>query len=418
MYRYASHRQINPTLKLMVSLLLMPMIGVVCCQQEETWSKTFGGSGKDEGKDVQQTIDGGYIVAGWTDAHTSGGTDLWLMKIDKQGNGVWSKTFGKPGLNDGANSVKQTSDGGYIITGWTSSGDNGCGNNCVPLAGPDFVYDSCGKGWLIKTDSLGNLEWDRTFEGSCLNVGTSVQQTNDGGYIIPLDKNEGEKISTQLIKTKPNGITEWEKKFDDSRICEGGSVIQTLDSGYLIVFGSYENTSSGIESRIVRLDPKGNELWQRTIGDAGEHWPHSVWQTKDGGYIIAGDASSPTDLNGGDAWLLKLDSSGNKEWEKTLGGAKLDLAYSVQQTSDRGYILVGSTESYGSGNSDAWLVKTDSNGNIEWDKTFGGTERDWGNSVQQTKDGGYIVTGGTMSYGSVDTDLWLIKTDPKGNTKV
>ena len=158
---------------------------------------------------------------------------------------------------------------------------------------------------------------------------------------------------------------------------------------------------------MIKTDSNGNMVWSKTFGGSDDDWAWAVQQTSDGGYIIAGYTES-YGSGGSDVWLIKTDSNGNMVWSKTFGGSDIDYAESVQQTSDGGYIIAGVTAwSYGSG--DVWLIKTDSNGNIEWSKTFGGSDYDEAYSVQQTSDGGYIIAGDTCSYGSCKSDVWLIK---------
>jgi hypothetical protein len=310
------------------------------------WDKTYGTPSQELASSVDQTTDGGYIIAGFTHAYGAGGT-VSLIKTDSNGNEMWERTFGGEEW-DYIFVVHQTTDGGYIMAGTTMSFGAGDGDL-----------------WLIKTDSSGNEVWSRTFGGANNDRGFDVKQTTDGGYILVGDTSSFGVVSYDL----------W----------------------------------------LIKTDSFGHKTWEKFF--AGTNWDfgRSVWQTTDGGYIIAGDTSyhGPDEYN---IWLIKTDSAGNMMWNKTLGGPLGDQAHDVQQTADGGYIVGGTTYSFGSGDNDFWLIKTNSAGTMMWDKTFGGTAWDELRSVRQTADGGYIMAGTTESYGAGETDVWVIKTDATGNS--
>ena len=276
-------------------------------------------------------------------------------------------------------SVQQTTDGGYIITGFSID------------TTASYIY-------LIKTDGNGIEQWSKTF-GEVESYGWSVQQTTDGGYIIT-----GQTYSigngsydVYLIKTDGSGIEQWSKTFGGTSSDRGSSVQQTTDGGYIV---TGEN-SNGV--CLIKTDGNGIEQWNQTFGG---YKGNSVQQTTDGGYIVTGQ-------NSNDVCLIKTDGNGIEQWSKTFGGTANDKGYSVQQTTDGGYIITGFTESFGNGGRDVYLIKTDGNGIEQWSKTFGGANSDSGNSVQQTTDGGYIITGRFEEI-SEEPDVYLIKTDGNG----
>jgi archaellin len=192
-------------------------------------------------------------------------------------------------------------------------------------------------------------------------------------------------------------VEQWNRTFGGTGVDFANFSFQTSD-GYIFVGVTYSYGAGSSDAWLIKTDSNGNEIWNRTFGGSNWDWTYSVQQTSDGGYILAGQTSS-YGAGSSDAWLIKTDSNGNEVWNRTFGGSNSDWTYSVQQTSDGGYILAGATSSYGN---DAWLIKTDSNGNEVWNKTFGGSNWDWTYFVQQTSDGGYILAGQTSSYGAGD----------------
>jgi len=310
-----------------------------------SFAKTYGGTNYDGAFSVQHTSDGGYILAGWTDSFGAGDWDIFLIKTDANGNIIWAKTYGGT-YTDGAYSVQQISDGGYIVAGLTASFGTGYGDI-----------------FLIKTDANGNIIWAKTYGGTGWDGAYSVQQTSDGGYIV---------------------------------------------AGWTTSFGA-----GGRDFFLIKTDANGNIIWAKTYGGTNDDNAYSVQQTSDGGYIVAGMTWS-FGAGDWDIFLIKTDANGNIIWAKTYGGTDDEEAYSVQQTSDGGYIVAGWTTSFGAGGYDIFLIKTDASGNIIWAKTYGGTSYDNARSVQQTSDGGYIVAGYTASFGA-GGDIFLIKTDENGN---
>ena len=310
----------------------------------------------------------------------------------------WSKTFDGEDWDVGR-SVQQTSDGGYVVVGFTSS--YGAGSNDV---------------WLIKTDANGSKVWDRTFGGTLGENGNSVQKTHDGGYIVGGSTRSygAGDWDIWLIKTDANGNEVWNKTFGEAGSDGASSVLQTSDGGYAIA-GSKE-VAGRDHFWLIKTDGAGNREWDRTYGMTGLERNRlcSARQTSDGGYAAVGRFYVP-DSGFGGIWLVKTDADGNRTWDRFFYGAsQYNCWYSIQQTNDGGYIVAG-TKYMGAGDYDVWLIKTDLNGDKVWDKTYGGNEWDEGFSVQQTADGGYIITGYTSSYGPGGGGVWVIKTDAVGN---
>ncbi|NQE44813.1 hypothetical protein C5S31_02160 [ANME-1 cluster archaeon GoMg2] len=340
-------------------------------------------------------MDGGYILTGIT-KYSASNSDVWLVKTKPNGDKQWEQPFGGSGL-DSASSVKQISDG-YIIAGTTFS--DGAGLS-------DF--------WLLKTNSKGEWQWDKTFGGSDQDWAHSVQQTSDNGFIIAggTFSDGGGYSNALLVKTNLKGDKEWKKPFggvaaDD----EAYSVQQTSDKGYILAGRTKSYGAGSWDAWLLKADSSGNEVWNMTFGDKHDEEARAVLQLDDG-YILVGTTTS-YGAGRSDVWLIKTDSSGHDEWSKTFGHTNYDEGYSVQQTSDDCYILAGRTMSYGNGSWDAWLLKTNSNGDEQWNKTFGGTGADGAYSVQQTTDRGYILAGDTGSFGDASGDFWLIKVRAEG----
>ena len=380
---------------------------------QEEWNRTYGGSSDDVGTYGQQTKDGGYIITGYTSSYGADAPfswlikvqhrgDLWLIKTDAEGQKEWDRTYGGLGKDLGF-FVQQTKDEGYIIVG---------GKKSFWIIGS---YDL----WIIKTDAKGNVLWDRTFGGSGEDLGFSVQQTNDDGYIIAgyTSFTNGKKAWIIKIDSQGNKQLDMATGRADS---EPASIGLTKDGGYIIT-GYTPSSGSGKEDVwLIKTNSKLHWDWLKTFGGPNRDLGLSVQETEDGGYIIAGLTES-FGAGKGDVWLIKTDPKGDLEWDRTFGGSNFDSGASVQQTRDGGYIVTGynttTIDNVGSYsrlfNSDnigrVWLIKTDSEGIELWNETFGGTRNDWGNSVQETRDGGYIITGVTESYGAGKEDVWLIK---------
>ncbi len=347
---------------------------------------------------VQQTKDEGYIIAGYTLSFGEGNRDAYLIRTDVNGETLWTKTYG--GSNtDYAWTIQQTKDDGFIIG--AHSGSFGAGSHDV---------------YLIKTDLIGNVIWSRVYGGSNADGAYSLQQTTDGGFIIGAHVNSfGAGLhDVYLIKIDNSGDTLWTKTFGGSGEDRFRELHQTADGGFILVSETLSFGAGNSDVYLVKTDSIGNLIWTKTYGGNSSDYGYSVRQTTDGGYIIAGYTQS-FGAGGTDVYIIKTDNSGNLVWTKSYGGSSADYGYSVRQTTDGGYIIVGYTESFGEAG-DVYLIRIDSNGDLIWSKVFGGLQTDYGWSVRQTIDGGFIIAGYTRSFGSGNEDVYLIKTDQLGNS--
>ena len=360
-------------------------------QPQEIWNKTFAGHGYEKAYSIRQTSDGGYIIAGETLALGMVYCGIWLVKTDAYGNMQWNRTFRDTEYNGGCY-VCQVCDDGYIIAASTQS--HGSIDSDL---------------WLIKTDPTGNKQWEKTFGGTYNDEVRSMQQASDGGYILTGETYTDTRGSDiWLIKIDSSGNKQWERTFGGISIDNVNSLEQTADGGYIIA-GKKDSIfdDDNCDFWLIKTDPGGNEQWNNTYGKQCINEPESVQQTLDGGYIIAGYTYS-YDTSKFDILLVKTGSNGNMVWLKTFGRDDYSKANCVRQTSDGGYIIAGETRSkYGV--TDAWLIKTDSNGNMQWEETLGGSGDDTAKCVIVSLDDSYVIAGDRESYGLQRNDLWVIK---------
>ena len=389
--------------------LLLLTTGVASAQPEIEWSLTLGGDEDDFAHAAIQTSDGGYVVVGETGSLGAGGQDVWLVKLDSDGNEQWAQTFGGP-LDDIGYDVQQTAEGGYIVAGEThsfSSGGAGSASNS------DY--------WLIKTDALGQHEWNQTYGNielrgardlTTADIAHGVRQTSDSGYIVAGSSQDSISQDIWLVKTGPLGQTQWEGQFGGDLDDKAFGVLETVDGGYIAAGKTDSFGAGGSDYWLIKTDSTGAELWTKTFGGEYNDEARAVVQTADGGYALGGFSwSFGAGLS--DFWLVKTDESGDEEWNRSYGSVPRDAAHSLQQTEDGGYVLAGWSESFPGGDR-FWVVKAGPFGNKQWDKTYGGSSG--ARAVQQAADGGYVVAGWKGPLEGV-RDIWVVKTlaeDPAG----
>jgi len=340
------------------------------------WQKALGGSLEEWGHSIQE-VTGGYVIAGYTSSDdgdvtdNNGNDDAWIIKIDPFGDIIWERTFGGTS-SDGADKILQTSDGGYIVAGWSLSNDGDVSDNNGTM--------DC---WILKLDPLGDLIWEHALGGSEVDRAYSIAISSNGSYLI----------------------AGWTRSDD----------------------GDVVGNNGGDDFWILELDTLGNFVWQKPLGGSDDDIANSMIYTPGQRLIVAGGTASNdgdvTNTNGGgEYWLTELDTSGNLLWQQSYGGSSSEYAYSITQTADSGYFVFGSSlsndldVSTNNGEWDYWLIKLDPLGNIIWEKAMGGSWNEIAGSVRETTDGGAILAGGTDSNdGDVSGnhsgfgDMWIVK---------
>jgi uncharacterized protein YaiI (UPF0178 family) len=405
--------------------------------------ESLGGRQDDGASSIEQTTNRGYIVAGYSFSNTgdvsghhagSPNADYWIVKLTKNGDIRWQKCLGGSGSDD-ASSIQQTTDSGYIVAGSSTSNNGDVRGN---HGGADY--------WIVKLKINGDIQWQKSLGGSSNDNASSIQQTTDSGYIVAgtsysndgdVSGHHGGSLNADywIVKLTKNGDIQWQKSFGGSGNDNASSIQQTTDSGYIVAGTSYSNNDNvrgnhgGADYWIVKLTKNGDIQWQKSLGGSSNDNASSIQQTTDSGYIVAGSSTSNNgDVSGhhggslnADYWIVKLTKNGDIQWQKSLGGSSNDNASSIQQTTDSGYIVAGTSYSNNDdvrgnhGGADYWIVKLTKNGDIQWQKSLGGSGTDYANSIQQTADSGYVVAGsstsndGHVSRNHGGYDYWIVK---------
>jgi hypothetical protein len=441
-------------MKKIISYSLFILLPLTCYSQLfKQWDYRYGGSGDDLMLYLQQTFDGGFLVEGYSNSDSSfdktqnnwditlATSDYWIVKIDSNGVKQWDKRYG--GINGDHHSYMcHTVDSGYVIAG--SSISNNSGDKTDTCRGSNDY-------WIVRTDANGNKLWDKTFGGIGNDLLESIVQTRDKGFLLggtSSSSSSGDKSDTLrgvsdywIVKTDSNGIKQWDK-------CFGGlldeffiSAQQNFDGGYILggtsssgIGGDKSVANWGMRDYwIVKIDSTGTKLWDKVYGGTDDEILGSIIESSDNGFIIAGTSYSGISgdktqnvVGGSDYWIIKTDSSGIIQWDKDFGGSSADqLVSTVTQTFDGGYLLPGASYSNAGGDKtennlavrQAWVVKTDAQGNKQWDKTLRVPGLSWAGQAIETKDGCYLMGCPTDGFGGDKTqqswnnseDYWILK---------
>lgn len=394
--------------------------------QSIAWIKSFGGSGDDTPRSIIQTNDGGFAVLGFTNStdgdlafKSIGVNDYWLLKLDADGNLQWQRTYGGS-KDDRGQQVLQTSDGGYAIAGYAMSDDGDGSNN-------EGFHDN----WVVRLDASGNILWEKSFGFSGHDHSYDIVETVDGGFFfsgfLDVTSSNGEGATEKNSSLSAHGVGEfwgtridangnliWRKFFGGTNNDRSFAVVNAFDGGFVLT-GASESDDFDISDPkgsydfwVVKVNKNGDMEWERSFGGTGIDQAQDIIKTSDGHYIIVGNTFSTdtqvTKNNGeSDVWVIKIDGSGNLIWQKTYGGASFDAAHGAYQTSDGAILIAGNSKSNNGdatenfGENDLWLVKADIEGNIENQRSFGGTDLDFAYDVLETFDGSILLVGETGS---------------------
>lgn len=397
------------------------------------WQKCYGGAAAEGATCIIQTADGGFAFTGTTLSNNDqvttnhGQEDYWVVKLDDTGAIVWQKTYGGSD-KDLPTTIQQTKDGGYIVAGttWSNNGD---------VTFNHGIKDY----WIVKLNDTGAIQWQKSYGGTDYDEAFSIQQTFDSGYIVigQTSSNNGDvtnHIGAQdywVLKLDKTGVIQWQKCYGGTDADIPNNLAQTSDSGYIItgwsqcrngnVTGNHMNTE---DYWVVKLNDTGKIQWEHCFGGNAQDEGKCAKQTKDGGYIVCGYAfSNNGDVTGNngfhDSWIIKLSPSGAIQWQKCYGGYGQEHAEYIEQTLDGGYIIAGQASSNTLPGfhraTDAWIFKIDSIGTLQWQKPMGGTYYEVFTSTTQTNDGGYIVAGfagstdGDIPANHGGGDVWVVK---------
>ncbi|MGB2764754.1 MAG: CFI-box-CTERM domain-containing protein [Candidatus Aminicenantaceae bacterium] len=370
------------------------------------WARTYGGSAYDHPYLLQQTNDGGCIIAGNTSS-VGGKKNLLVLKLDSNGDVEWQKVY-ESVYYSYLISLQLTNDGGYVIGCQARSFD----------AHSHLVQDEF---WILKLDQSGDIDWQESIGRIINGFANSIQQTSDGGYIVAGNMSLTEHLDPDffVLKLSSAGDIEWEKTFWTYWEGIAKFIQQTSDEGYIIT-GRINSIQNMEDAFVLKLFPSGEINWSREYGGMSESYAYytehanSIQQTIDGGYILTGSIEF-FGAGAEDVLVLKLSRTGEIEWQRAYGGEDKDTAYSILQTNDGGYLIGGNTCSFGTGEEDFLIIKLSPSGGIEWQRTFGTVFEDSACSIQESNNGGYIVTGSISSFSAGLYDFLVIKLFQDGN---
>ena len=356
------------------------------------WEAAFGGADKDWAYAMTGTRDGGLCTAGRTASQGAGLEDVWLVRLDGDGNKLWDRSFGGPAI-DRARAIIETRDQHLVVAGATES--KGAGEFDV---------------WVLKLDAGGELLWDRHFGGIATDWASAVVETGDGGLALGAYTQDeaGAAYDFWVIKLSTDGDLLWQRRYGGEATDWINAIAETSD-GNLVVAGHTESIGAGkADLWVLKLTADGEPLWDRSFGGAETDYASTVTATRDGGLLIGGMTRS-TGAGGFDIRIIKLTADGEVVWQQTFGGEKDDWVRAVLETRDGGHALAGYTMSQGAGLYDVWLLKLDADGSLLWERTFGEAGNEWARALVEMPDGGLALAGDTYSRGAGASDVLVLR---------
>lgn len=375
-----------------IAFFLLLFLGSITDSFASSWEKLFVKKSTDAFRSAVEVPSGGFIAAGYTADFTPNDTDAYVVRLSAQGDTLWTKALNGP---------QSRKDLFYKVIN-TTNGFAFCGYSSSFNANGDEAY-------MVSMDNNGTVIWEKTYGGPGRDRAQEIVQTADGGYIVCGYVAPFGNYSGFLLRLNTNGDTLWSNRYraTGASYSDLNSVKELSDGGF-IACGQAPNGVNGNDIFIIRTDALGNLMWSNLIGTV-ENDNGDYILPVDSGYVIAGG-------KGFDGYFVKIDTSGNKTWEKVFGGGTLnDDFHQVNTTFDGGFILAGTTSSYGPFDPNIWILKTDGNGDSLWARTFGGDNHDHGYSAVQSADSGFIVSGYTSSFGFAFENAYVIRTDAQGN---
>ena len=419
---------------------MLSLLAFVCCTEDKyrledlseginqiEFILNFGGSGDDTARSIIETTDGGFAILGFSNStdgdllnKTLNVNDYWLLKLDANGNIEWQRTYGGSG-DDRGQKVVQTRDGGYAITGFAQSADGDGSRN-------EGFHDN----WIVRLDSSGNILWEKSFGFSGHDHSYDIVETADGGFFfsgfldVTSSNGDGGGLSAfnsnaahgvgEFWGTKldANGEIEWRRFFGGSNNDRSFGVITAFDGGYILTGASesndfdISNNKGSYDFWIVKVDKNGTMEWERSFGGTGIEQSQDIAKTADGNYVIVGNTFSNdtqvTKNNGeADIWLIKINEQGELLWEQNFGGSSFEDAHSISLMTDGGFLIAGNSRSSDNdvtenfGENDFWCIKTDSNGEMISQFSFGGSGLDFGFDAIESNDGSIVLVGESAS---------------------